>query len=845
MIDRLRGFFSPWRPPERWRDRDLERPVAEVFLAVAERYPDRPAVDCNGRQLSYHQLRRQSMALGVELGKAPPSGIVGIYCQQNESAVVAILGILLAGRTPVFLSPEDSAERRNRIAEISGIQILVTETVADLEAALPGGNVTGIALKALDDSPEYCRSPRRAVASDLALVFTSGQTGKPSGVRYSQRNQLHTVRHLARRCGITHADRIALMVAPSFGAAWNDLFLALLSGACICPVSPTKAGRGSLAKWLVANSISYCHSVPSVFRTIAREDPAELERLGALRWFRLGGEPFRKSDFELFRERFPASVRVLLSFGATETGGVIADWELSASSGPPPFDEERGNVITIGRGIPGKEVLILDPAGDPVTGGGTGEIAVRSRYLAAGYFQDDEKTAERFRNTVPPGKERLFFTRDLGRIDSAGLIWHLGRSDGQLKWRGVRFDPAEIESPLRLHPAVEDAAVALVEGDSPLLAACLVPKAGNTAPTLPELKAHLAALIPHRLLPNLAVSLEALPRRSNGKVDRDQLAALARAMRVTECSVPPRSELEDIVTGIWRRLLNNSDLSIYDDFFEWGGDSLTAVTFQSELTARLGIEMPVATLFGEHPTVAHVVEQIRHCYQIWASATKKVAELETPFPALVPIRRGGGGRPIVFLPGGYGSEAELMLFVRLIRHLNPSSPIYGIRATTLYQMTPPPGTLGEVADLYLSELEEALTGEDLILVGNCVAGLVAFEMACRLERPHSLILIESRSRFRWRNQDQADGAGLPPFAKCYYDLLAGYTPGRYAGNLHLVVSEAFHDPAEPTLGWHRHTAGAVAVTRVPGDHHDAIRKQSDHLGRELARIIGELSDQRG
>ena len=353
MISRLLSLLSPWRSPDRWRDRDLGKPVADWFLSTADRHAKRPAVRCEGRDLTYGELRGKAENLARELNRVHASGPVAVCCGQNEYAVIAIVGILLAGRTTVFLSPDDPLARRQRILEVSRVRFVVVES----PSVWPEDSDPGMSLIDLASLPVTVSAheplPVPDASADLALVFTSGQTGQPSGVRYAQRSQLHTVRHLARRCGIAPEDRIALTTSLNFGNAWNDLFLALLSGACLYPFSPTRNGGNRLAEWLGKESISYFHCVPSIFRTIAREDTVGLARLTALRWLRLGGEPCRQSDFQLLRDRFPSSISVLLSYGITEVSGIIADRVLTSGS-EIPADSGQDSVLSMGRPIPSR-----------------------------------------------------------------------------------------------------------------------------------------------------------------------------------------------------------------------------------------------------------------------------------------------------------------------------------------------------------------------------------------------------------------------------------------------------------------------------------------------------------
>jgi len=857
MLSLLRAFLRSSRAPAKWVDRDLNRPLVPFFRKTVSRGPARLAVRGPGCDLTYGELNWQSDLLAQAIvartkpGRKEPPLPVGICAGQNEHAILGIVACLKAGRPFVFLSPDDPPDRRHLIAKLAEVDLVIAgrgESAAAHQVAR--ASASGIIDLADEIAPKpvplrkSVPLPRPRAMRDLAIVFTSGQSGNPSGVRYSQRGLLHQVRYLARRCEITPSDRIAMIIPPSFGACLNDVFLALLTGATLYPLSLLK-DPSRLRDWLGSRKITFCHCVPSVFRAMVRRTGADLR---ALRWLNLGGEPLFQTDLELLRSSFPPTMKVLSTYGATETAGTITDQVVESNS---PSAEGR---ILAGIPIPGREVMIVDATGAPQPPGTPGEIVVRSACLSAGYFKDPETTARRFKDDPHHPGWRMYMTRDLGVMDAEGNLRHLGRLDDQVKVRGILVSPAAMEAVFRTIAGILDCAVVPCPS-SIRLDAFLVSSNRDDFPDDDTLRDLLSSRLPRGLFPHQLHHLPALPRLANGKIDRENLRALAAEARKaipTVDSGEPRCQLESTIRDIWRRLLDREHIGVYDNFYALGGDSLAAVSFQAELTAKLQIHLPAAALLGSQPTVAHVAEQIRHNYLLGKDRRGLLPALDSPIPALVQIRAGSTQAPVFFLPGGYGSEAELVLFARMTPHFSPDRAIYGFRATTLYQLEPTPGSVQEIAAHYLREMGDLGLHNPPVLVGHCVAGLVAFEMAAQWERTHGpgprpqLILVESASRRSLqRRRTQANDApgpagSHPQFAEHYLSLLSDYVPGTYGGTARLLVSETFYEPEEPTLGWNDHVLGGVAVEKLLGNHFDLVRKNRDALGKTLARLVDSL-----
>ncbi|HXM77432.1 MAG TPA: non-ribosomal peptide synthetase, partial [Thermoanaerobaculia bacterium] len=334
---------------------------------------------------------------------------------------------------------------------------------------------------------------------------------------------------------------------------------------------------------------------PSAFRQLIAYD-AGAAPLPGLRLVILGGEALDPRMLEPWFERYgDAPTRVVNMYGITETT-VHATYRRMDRT-----DLLRPGVSPIGRAIPDLQVWILDTDLRPCPTGVTGEIHVAGPGLARGYLGRPDLTRERF---VPnpfgthPG-ERLYRSGDLGRLLPDGEIEYLGRADDQIKIRGHRIEPGEIESALRDHPAVRDAAVAAREdapGDRRLVA--YVVGSGDSLPSGPELRAYLKRRLPDAMVPAAIVALEAMPLTANGKLDRRGLPPPDEKNLLHENgTIPPRRPVEAALAEIWSRALGTAEIGIGDDFFALGGDSLRATRVVSRIRDAFGVELPLRAIF--------------------------------------------------------------------------------------------------------------------------------------------------------------------------------------------------------------------------------------------------------
>jgi acyl-coenzyme A synthetase/AMP-(fatty) acid ligase/acyl carrier protein len=425
------------------------------------------------------------------------------------------------------------------------------------------------------------------------ILYTSGSTGQPKGVSQNHRNVLHLMMNYTNALHICRHDRMTLL----HSGLTLDIFGALLNGAALYPLEIKQEGLSALADWLVRNGITIYRSFPTTFRQFT-DTLADNATFPHVRVVHLGGETVTRRDVERYRKHFPPHCILINHLGSNEAGGMATYYIDNATEIEEP-------TVPVGYPVPDNQVLLLDQHDSAVGPGDAGEIAVRSRYLALGYWGRPDLTRERFLEEPTGGNERLFLTGDLGRRLPDGCLLHLGRKDFQVKVRGYRVELAEIEAALQAIEGVNEAAVvARVEGEAGVRLVAYVASAKPPGLTITTLRDALAATLPDHMIPSAFVFLDALPLTPNGKVDRRSLPAPERLR--PNLDVPfavARTPIEEELVRIWAEVLDLEQIGVHDPFLDLGGNSLLATSVISRVLTAFQVELPLRTLF-ESPTVA-------------------------------------------------------------------------------------------------------------------------------------------------------------------------------------------------------------------------------------------------
>ena len=574
-----------------FRLEDINQTIPGRFEQQARIHPDRLAVKHNQIELTYRELNGAANHVAhAILENAATSAPVVILCSSAPATIAASLGALKAGKA---FAPLDGQAPIARIKEILA-SIAPSVMLADRKYSGLARRLTGKSARTIDvDAAKVgvaSGDPRLPVAPDaLAYVnFTSGSTSAPKGVMWNHRSELFGIRAKTNALKIAASDRVSLLRAHSVGAA-RDMFLALLNGAALIAVDRDGAGLSSLARWLGAEEISVFTCVATIFRHAVQGMSAK-KNFSSVRLIHIGGEPIFKTDVELYRRYFPDHCRFVARYSISETQAVSYYFMDKRT-------EIRGDRVPAGYPLEGSEVTILDDDGRPVKRGATGEIAVRSAHLAAGYWRDPKLTRAKFLSD-PGGGARTYLTGDLGYFLDDGCLVHVGRKDFQTKIRGHRIEMTAVERALHAIPGIGQAAVVsrVDRSGNGRLVAYVAPRK-NRQPSPARWRAHLRARVPGYMVPAEFVVLDRLPVGAGGKIDRRALLEAQQAQRAkSRRTVRPRSALEKVLVRFWAAALEIQAPGVREDFAGLGGDSLQAAQIIAHVHEIFPLRRPLPSL---------------------------------------------------------------------------------------------------------------------------------------------------------------------------------------------------------------------------------------------------------
>ncbi len=599
-------------------------PLIRHFLDHAVRDPQRPALSAGETRLTYAALARRATAVALDLAErgVGPGSLVGLVADRGPDQIVGLLGIVMAGGAYVPLDPDYPRERLDLIGADAGLTLLVGPP-----ARAPLADTLGLALVPISgeeaDITALDRLPQPEPDDPAYVIYTSGSTGRPKGVPVPHRALTRLI-HAADGLFDFGADDVwSLFHSLAFDFSVWEIWGALAKGGRLVQVDPWQArDPAALLDLLSDERVTVLNQVPSAFHRLAALDAARDSDTApplALRWVIFGGEaldPRRLGDWAA-RHGLDRPALVTM-YGITETTVHVTHLRLTAThiaAGGSP----------IGQPLPDLELHLLDRRGRPVARGLPGELVVGGAGVAGGYLNQPDLTAERFLPSpfvpspftndtdAPRQGARLYKSGDLGRRRTDGGLDFLGRLDDQIKLRGFRIEPAEIEAALQALPGVQETAVALAgSGEDARMVAYVVGLPGmETAPD--ALRAALTERLPPHMVPHRIIPLPALPRTPSGKLDRRALpdpdsATPPSSGTATVSRTPPRTPEEQAVAAVFADALGGGEVGAHDGFFALGGDSIRSLRVLAGLKAR-GYAVTLETLFHAQ-TVAAVARAL-------------------------------------------------------------------------------------------------------------------------------------------------------------------------------------------------------------------------------------------
>jgi len=611
-------------PPQRhsavsWEGESV-RTLTGRFAEIANLYSSRLAISTGADSWTYRELDDWSTNVARLLHRHIASGSrIGLLLGHDAEMVAGLLGVLKAGCSYVPLDREAPATRINAIINEAGVTAVLTS--AEYRGVLDGcpgplPMILDVPEQQADGNtvPDNASGPL-VQPDDLAyILFTSGSTGKPKGVMQNHRNVLHHVRTYTNSLQINAEDRLSLFSTYGFDASIMDIFGALLNGACLCPLDiRSHEHPGEMLDLMEGATehpgVSILHATPTVLRFLMRHKVCRHD-LSAVRLVVLGGEEARPSDFALFKRHFAPPAIFVNGLGPSES-------TLATQFFADHQTQLPGQIVPVGSAVEGTRVVLLNEDGSEA--GVSGELAIRSSHVSLGYWQHPELTSERFLpdpTEEEPGRY-LYRTGDRVRMLPDGQLVYLGRIDGQLKVRGHRIEPGEIEAQLAAMEGV-NRCVVLMHSGSPdggsgdaRLVAYVVLQEDDAAAELDTnvLRRHLRTVLPDYMVPQVFMLVDELPLLPNGKVDKSALPAPDWTRDETQIYVHPRTETERQLAGIWSDILGVSNVGVHDDFFELGGHSLMAAQLVARVTESMQVGLPLRRLF-DTPTIAGIAEHV-------------------------------------------------------------------------------------------------------------------------------------------------------------------------------------------------------------------------------------------
>jgi len=867
-----------------WNKKTADYPVDlcihQLFEAQVARTPQAIALVFEDQQLSYQTLNRKANQLAHYLQTLgiQPDTLVGLCIERSLEMVIGILGILKAGGAYLPLETNYPTARLAFMLEDAKVDILLTQSNIQLPTAQRIDLDTEQFTEWKTDNPISSVKP-----NNLAyVIYTSGSTGKPKGVLVQHNNVARLFTATQAWFHFNKKDVWTLFHSYAFDFSVWELWGALLYGGRLIIV-PYWLSRSPEAFYelLQAQGVTILNQTPSAFRQLIHQSKNDDLNL---RHIIFGGEALEfQSLTPWFEQHGDQTPQLINMYGITET-------TVHVTYRPLTLADQNNPKSIIGKPIPDLQIYILDKNLQPTPIGIAGELHIGGSGVAQGYLNRPDLTAEKFITFTD--NNRLYKTGDLARYLPDGNIEYLGRIDKQVKIRGFRIELGEIEAVLAQHPNVQQNTVI----NHKRLIAYIVPKPEKTINTI-EIRRFLKDKIPDYMIPNTIVQIEAMPLTPNGKIDNAALPTPDTTVITEGHIVTPRTLLEERLACIWVEILGikkslelgPSQINIHDNFFDLGGHSLAAARLISRVRDIFQVELPIRYLF-EYPTIAELAKSIE---------TEPHQSEPKRWSYLVPIRASGTKKPFFIVPGGGGGEVELIHLTKLVYLLGQEQPVYGLQARGWDGKQNPHPDVESMATDYLKEIRTVQHEGPYLLGGECIGGMIAFEMAQQLhtqgQKVAVLVLIDTvllkkithltqpiyktlelhhwkaRLKHHWKTVPQLTPTKLLPYlfdkAKkamgkvltqnnipqeqqnqqkrmdAHINTVRQYKPKNYPERIILLVTEGLSKQMQDsTLGLANLAAQGIEIHKLPGEAASYLGEEVETTAQRLKTCLDEAQN---
>jgi len=590
--------------------------IHQLFEQQVQRTPGATAVTLSGTCLTYRNLNERANQLARFLRQrgVKPNSLVGLSLEPSLEAVIGVYGILKAGGAYVPLDPSYPPERLRYMLEAVRVRVLLTQE----KFISIWGHTDGVEVIKLDsdwpaislhggDNPAPLATPQDLIY----VIFTSGSTGKPKGAAIYHRGFTNLLNWFVTEFGITDADRSLLMSSLSFDLTQKNLFATLIRGGSLHLNPPGPYDVALLSRLIPELGITLINCTPSAFYPLVElSGQTGFDSLSSLRIVFLGGEPISMPRLRPWLKHPSCRTDLANTYGPTECTDICAAFRLSRK------DVDRYESLPLGRPIHNVQLAIVDSDLQPCPVGAPGELCIAGEGLGAGYLNDPEMTAAKFKANPFPEilGHTIYRTGDQARWLPEGVIEFLGRLDHQVKIRGFRVELHEIEALLSGHPSVREAVVVVRHrpgggGDTRLACFFVTKNLETLEPCV--LRQFLKSHLPEYMVPSSFQQLPRLPLSPNGKVDRRALACAPETASLGVAKGEAVEGMEAEIRKIWLEVLQASESGRDDNFFDLGGNSIHLAQVHARLQRFLGKVFPITDLF-EHTTLRALASHFSH-----------------------------------------------------------------------------------------------------------------------------------------------------------------------------------------------------------------------------------------
>ncbi len=692
-------------------DRGDIKNVVGSFWEMVQKYPDNTAVFDTGRHYSYKTFSEDIDKLSACLKNTGvgAGSVVAVSIDRTYYYFVSIMAILQNGAAFLTIDPKIPGDRKKYICENAGASVLLLKSKQDtFSDGLQELIVPDLLAEKIDS-----RFNRQSFSADAIayIIYTSGSSGLPKGVKISNRNLANFLSGAIRLYKIDPNDRILQFSSLSFDACIEEIFCSFCTGASLFLRTEEMLQSDELLQFVDEQRITVLDLPTTYWRQVIHTN-AMASLSSRLKRIIIGGEALTQADVDFWRSTNP-HYELINTYGPTETTVVALASYISPTQG-----EIRA--VPIGRPLPGYFPFIVDRQNNILPCGLAGELLIAGDSVSPGYIDQQNNKAFVWLNTPAGGLIRCYCTGDRVYSDKNGIVYFIGRNDAQLKIRGYRVEPAEVESQICKVDGIVSSVVLPEKGsDGEIKLVAFYLTEGQVVDN-EKLKSILKDNLPAYMVPGRFISMPDIPLTISGKVDKDKLMALAKIGQEDTLSDmdKPTNETEAYLLSLWQKLLGISQIGIHDDFFEIGGHSLKAVGLMAEIRKDKGLKIPLATLI-QHSTISKLAPLIQD------------GSNQGHWSCLVPIRTEGTKTPIFLI---HGAGLNVLFYKTLSNFLSPGRPIYAFQASGLDGSRPIKGSIDEMAAEYIEEMLRVQPQGSYILIGLSLGGFIAYEMAIQLTK---------------------------------------------------------------------------------------------------------------